>query len=298
MDLIPAYMKRLDAQGREKLTKSFYNRLLSQAEDFLKEKYGTALTAENAPQIKGYMLDDLYQTKYMALSPSTRNTYVTILQGFFKYLNSAGFTDTDPSRVLIKIKEKKSDDADPESVSKKLIPSGKIEEMIEDTSGVNYLRNRAIIETLAGTGLRCEEVVNLNVGTIRNRSQNDLIYVLRKGGRWKWVPISSAALSAIKDYLNTRSKSTLTDDSPLFLSTQKNRINKRSLYRMIAERQKRAGLPTGVHNFRYTVLNRVERNADPVVAMRIAGHASLSTTRNYMVATPEELSQAINAKKV
>lgn len=297
MDLIQLYIKRLQALERAPLTLSFYTRLLKGASAFLKEKYHLELTRDHACEIKGYMLDDLYQSLYSPHSISTRNTYVTILQEFFKYLLDAGYITQDPSRVLVKVRQKKSDDADPLSPSRKLIPPAKMEEMLRDDKGYNLERDRAILETLDGTGLRCEEVTRLNVGTIRNRHPDGLIYVLRKGGKWKWVPISNRALRAIEAYLSTRQADTLTDDSPLFLSTGGNRLNKRSLYNVVAVRQKRAGLPTGVHKFRYTVLNRVERTADPVVAMQIAGHSNIRTTHGYLLATPEELNRAINGRE-
>lgn len=294
MDLIQTYMRRLTALDRAELTKRFYNRLLTATNHFLKDQYGVSLTAQEAENIKGYMLDDMYQTLYANLSVTTRNTYVTILQEFFKYLQEAGYIQQDPSRVLVKVRQKKNDDADPAHISRKLITPAKMHEMITDDKGYNLLRNQAILETLDGTGLRCEEVTRLNVGTIKNKHPDGLIYVLRKGGKWKWVPISNRALKAIESYLNTRPAETLTDDSPLFLSNYKKRISPRALYDVVSSRQKRAGLSTGVHNFRYTVLNRVERTADPVIAMQIAGHSSMRTTQGYMVATPAELSRAIN----
>lgn len=294
MDLIEAYIKRLQTLERAPLTLSFYSRLLKKAAVFIEENYGLTLTPKEADQIKGYMLDDLYQTLYASHSISTRNTYVTILQEFFKYLTDAGYLSQDPSRVLVKVRQKKSDDADPMSASRKLITPEKMAQMLSDDKGYNLIRDRAILETLDGTGLRCEEVTRLNVGTIRNRHPDGLIYVLRKGGKWKWVPISQRALRAIEAYLNTRPAETLKDEDPLFLSNCKNRLSKRSLYNVVALRQKRAGLPTGVHKFRYTVLNRVERASDPVVAMQIAGHSNLRTTHGYLLATPQELAKAIN----
>ena len=150
--------------------------------------------------------------------------------------------------------------------------------------------DQAIIALMAASGMRASEIGWLNVGAIRRRT-NGYIYALRKGQNIRKVFVAEFAIPYIEVYLSTRGA--VSDDDPLFVTMSGRRINRDHVDDILRTRQEKLGLRTGTHNIRYTVLNSVERFADPAVARDIAGHKSMNVTNRYMVTSAEERSRAV-----
>jgi integrase/recombinase XerD len=147
-----------------------------------------------------------------------------------------------------------------------------------------YLRDRAILETLYGTGLRASELaqlrhadVNLQVGYLR---------CMGKGRRERIVPIGRHAAQSIGDYLNQLRPKLAKNDGrdELFLTRTGRPIDRHNLWRLVVKHAGRAGLNKKVtpHVLRHCFASHLlAGGADLRVVQELLGHVSVTTTQIY-----------------
>ena len=252
----------------------------------------------NAESVTSDMMEE-----WMASKPSwsftTRKTNYAAIHLFFRYLTDKGLIARDPSAILhLPRMKKRVDESVDHGKEDKVYSSDDLKAMLEFVPAQKTfrMRDQAIIALMAATGMRASEVAWLTVGQFTHREGNTIV-ALRKGQNKRKIVIGEFAIPYISDYLVSRKieGEILTDDAPLFLTRCGKSIDRHTVYEMLRKRQEALGLRTGTHNMRYTVINAVERLANPAVARDVAGHKSLGITNTYLVSTPEERSDAVNA---
>jgi len=142
------------------------------------------------------------------------------------------------------------------------------------------LRDRAILEMLYSCGLRVSELTGLAIGDLD--LAGGMVRVLGKGGKERIVPVGSRALDAIRAYLQMRGE--LAGSGPLFLNTRGQRINRRSVARIVDAHVLRIAAFKRIspHILRHTfATHMLEGGADLRAIQELLGHASLSTTQKY-----------------
>jgi integrase/recombinase XerC len=148
------------------------------------------------------------------------------------------------------------------------------------------LRDRAILETFYSTGIRISELVGLDKEDVD--FIGGIIKVTGKGKKERVVPIGDVAVSAIRDYLGKRKKSS----EVLFLNKSGRRITTRGVRGIVEKYLRLAGIKQGVsahtlrHSFATHLLNR---GADLRSVQELLGHVNLSTTQIYTHLTTERL---------
>lgn len=142
------------------------------------------------------------------------------------------------------------------------------------------LRDRALLELLYSSGLRVSELTGLNIGELDLAA--GMVRVTGKGGKERIVPVGSRAVEAVREYLEQR------DDNPatgaLFLNTRGDRINRRSVARVVDSYVMRIAAFKRIspHTLRHTfATHMLEGGADLRAIQELLGHASLSTTQKY-----------------
>lgn len=142
------------------------------------------------------------------------------------------------------------------------------------------LRDRAILELLYSSGLRVSELTGLDIGELDLAA--GMVRVTGKGGKERIVPVGSRALEALQEYLRQRG------DDPargaLFLNTRGERINRRSVARVVDLHVMRIAAFKRIspHTLRHTfATHMLEGGADLRAIQELLGHASLSTTQKY-----------------
>lgn len=152
------------------------------------------------------------------------------------------------------------------------------------------LRDRAILETLYGSGLRVSELCSLDINNIDIESQPS-VRVIGKGNKERVVPLGSRAALALAAYLERRADlrpkkkgAAAPDETALFLSRVGKRITVRSVQRLVhhygAEGAGRADLHP--HALRHTCATHLlDGGADLRSIQKLLGHASLATTQRY-----------------
>ncbi len=291
MLLIEQYSLHMVSRKMSNETITTYNRVLINVMDFIKEEYEISGTPVDADSIKGYMLDGYYRT-LTHQSVTTKNMYVTIIQGFFKFLLRSGYISIDPSLILQKEKVIKDDDFDDDGENRLSYSSESVVNLIMNCGGYQSTRDKAIIATLTAGGFRASELCSMDVSTYTNM-RNGRMYVKRKGGAWKWVNVADYANKFIDAYLNERKD--VSGSDPLFVTRDGNRLTRNTLWVTLSRRQKELDLATGVHILRHTFLTGAKNVGGLKVAQTLANHSNPETTKGYVHSTAEEIREVTNS---
>lgn len=146
------------------------------------------------------------------------------------------------------------------------------------------IRDRAMLEVAYSCGLRCEEIVNLNVGSLDFETEQ--VRVLGKGSKERLLPIGEPAQRALRRYTE-RSRHALLDDpaeQALFLSKTGRRLSNSDVTRRLNLWVREAALAAGIspHSLRHSFATHLlEGGADLRTIQELLGHSSISTTQVY-----------------
>ena len=146
-------------------------------------------------------------------------------------------------------------------------------------------RNYVIIEILYGCGLRVSELVNLKLSNIYADEQ--MLQVIGKGNKERWVPINAHALKLLQDYiLYDRSKLEIQHGEELyvFLNLHGHRLTRIAIFQFIKQAALDAGIKKTVspHSLRHSFATELVQNgADLRAVQEMLGHESLVTTEIY-----------------
>lgn len=136
-------------------------------------------------------------------------------------------------------------------------------------------RNRAIFHCLQ-LGLRRSEVANLNVSNF-NYDEGSILVTKAKRNKSRLVFLTSAGITAIKNYINSSS-----NKEWLFSSEKNKRITDQTIYNIIKKHAAIVGIDIAAHDFRRTCAsNLLDKGVDIVTVKNILGHESIETTANY-----------------
>jgi integrase/recombinase XerC/integrase/recombinase XerD len=146
------------------------------------------------------------------------------------------------------------------------------------------LRDRAMLELAYSCGLRCEEIVNLDLGAFDFETEQ--LRVLGKGSKERLLPAGEPAQRALRAYLD-RGRGALAGDGSeraLFLSKSGRRLSNSDVTRRLGLWVREAALAGGVspHSLRHSFATHLlEGGADLRTIQELLGHASISTTQVY-----------------
>ena len=150
-------------------------------------------------------------------------------------------------------------------------------------------RDKSMLETIYGTGLRAQEAANLNWRDIDFRAA--FIRVNQgKGGKDLIIPITETAIESLWNYgVEYRKRFRLEPAglNPVFpgRNRSRKRIRTESINRMVKRRLALAGIDSkniSTHSLRHSFATHMMQNgADLVAISECLGHASLSTTQIY-----------------
>jgi len=160
------------------------------------------------------------------------------------------------------------------------------------------LRDRAMLELAYSSGLRCEEIVNLDQGSFDYEGEQ--LRVLGKGGRERVLPVGEPARRALERY-EARGRQVLAADGAeraLFLSKSGRRLSNSDVTRRLGLWVREAALAGGVspHSLRHSFATHLlEGGADLRSIQELLGHSSISTTQIYTRIDAARLREAYSA---
>jgi integrase/recombinase XerD len=153
-----------------------------------------------------------------------------------------------------------------------------------DVSRPEGHRNRAILETLYGCGLRVSELVTLRLsGLFFN---DGFIRVIGKGDKQRLVPIGQRAIDEINRYLAQRNLRKIDSkyEDILFLNFHGKGLSRVMVFMLIKQLAAQAGITKNIspHTFRHSFATHlVENGADLRAVQEMLGHESILTTEIY-----------------
>lgn len=218
---------------------------------------------------------------------SARSRKVSSLRSFFTYMTSkSGKLSYNPLQELDAPKLKKA--------LPKYLTQSECLRLLESIDGEYKERDYCIITIFLNCGLRLSELVNLNLGDIRD---DDSMRVTGKGNKERIVYLNDACKTALKNYMRVRPADGIKDRNALFISRQKKRISPKTVQHIVYSSLEKAGLDKqgySTHKLRHTAATLMYRhgNVDVLVLKEILGHENLSTTEIYTHLTNEQLRQA------
>ena len=146
------------------------------------------------------------------------------------------------------------------------------------------LRDRAMLELAYACGLRCEEIVNLDLGALDFETEQ--LRVLGKGSKERLLPVGAPAQRALQRYTERGRHALAADprERALFLSKSGRRLSNSDVTRRLGLWVREAALAAGVspHSLRHSFATHLlEGGADLRTIQELLGHASISTTQVY-----------------
>jgi len=211
-------------------------------------------------------------------APATVARKLAALRAFFETLREHGEIAANPADLLAAPKHGRE-------LPRVLAPD-EISRLLDriPASTPLELRDRALFEIAYSSGLRAEELVNLDLASVDFDAEE--LRVEGKGSKTRFVPAGEPALRALARYL-ARARAALAqerDESALFLSKSGRRLSTSDIRRRLRVWARHASVQGGVHPhaLRHSFATHLlEGGADLRSIQELLGHASVSTTQIY-----------------
>ncbi|WP_405396025.1 site-specific tyrosine recombinase XerD [Maribacter sp. Asnod2-G09] len=226
------------------------------------------------------------------VNPRSQARVISGLKSFFNYLIFEDYRKDNPLDLIESPKiGRKLPDTLSENEIDKLI--GAI-----DLSSAEGERNRAMLETLYGCGLRVSELIGLKISDLF--FEEDFIKVTGKGDKQRFVPISSVNKKYIDIYRNEiRVHLNIQEgfQDILFLNRRGKQLTRAMIFTIVKNLAVTIGLEKSIspHTFRHSFATHLlENGADLRSIQQMLGHESITTTEIYMHVDRSHLAEVMN----
>lgn len=159
-------------------------------------------------------------------------------------------------------------------------------------------RNRAMLETLYGCGLRVSELTTLKISDLY--FEEDFIKITGKGNKQRFVPISNTTKKYINLYKNEKRVFLSIQkgfEDTLFLNRRGKQLTRAMIFTIIKELSKKIELNKTIspHTFRHSFATHLlENGADLKAIQLMLGHESITTTEIYVHLDRKHLTNVMN----
>ena len=215
-----------------------------------------------------------------SVNPRSQARVISGLKSFFNYLNFEDYRADNPMDLLESPK-----------IGRKLpdtLSEIEIDSLIKaiDLSKPEGERNRAMLETLYGCGLRVSELINLKISDLF--FEEDFIKVTGKGDKQRFVPIGKVNKKYIHIYRNEiRVHQSIKKgfEDILFLNRRGKQLTRAMVFTIIKRLAEKINLGKNIspHTFRHSFATHLLKNgADLRAIQQMLGHESITTTEVYM----------------
>ena len=228
-----------------------------------------------------------------SVNPRSQARIISGLRSFFSYLIFEDYRNTNPMELIEipKIGRKLPDTLSTEEIDALIAAV--------DLSQKEGERNRAILETLYGCGLRVSELVTLKISDLF--FEEGFIKVSGKGSKDRFVPIGNLTQKYIEIYKNA-SRVHLPiqkgHEDTLFLNRRGRQLTRAMIFTIIKDLAVKIGLHKTIspHTCRHSFATHLlENGADLRSIQLMLGHESITTTEIYVHLDRKHLSEVINA---
>ena len=227
-----------------------------------------------------------------SINPRSQSRLISGLRSFFDYLIFENYLQTNP---LEQIEAPKVGRKLPDTLSVSEI--NLILETI-DLSDSNGERNRAIIETLYGCGLRVSELTSMKISDLF--FNEGFIKVTGKGNKQRFVPIGKLTQKHINLYKNQVRIFKKIDQKykdTLFLNRRGKQLTRAMIFTIVKNLGEKSKIEKSIspHTFRHSFATHlIENGADLRAIQMMLGHESITTTEIYMHLDKSHLKKIID----
>lgn len=274
-------------KGRSPNTLSAYRRDLLRYRDHLQRRSQTVVGATE---------DDVVAFVHVlvgeGLAPASVTRTLVAVRGLHRFLVAEELRIDDPATEVEMPRV-------PRGLPKALTLA-QVTALIEVVTGDDPVarRDRAILETLYGTGVRISELVGMSLGDVD--LHDGLMRVLGKGSKERIVPIGRHAAIALAEWAAASGRGAMEperwarreDADAVFLNQRGGRLSRQGAWGIV----RRHGLSVDLgavltpHVLRHScATHMLDHGADIRTVQELLGHASISTTQIYTKVSTERL---------
>lgn len=226
------------------------------------------------------------------VNPRSQARIISGLKSFFSYLIFEDYRTDNPMELI-----------EAPRVGRKLPDTLSLEDIDNliaaiDLSTPEGERNRAILETLYGCGLRVSEIVTLKISDLF--FDEGFIKITGKGNKQRFVPIAASTQKYIELYKNSiRNHLSISKGSEdtLFLNRRGKQLTRAMIFTIIKTLAIKINLQKNIspHTLRHSFATHLlENGADLRSIQMMLGHESITTTEIYVHLDRKHLTQIIN----
>ena len=220
-------------------------------------------------------------------SDATIARFISTIRGFFRFVQSEGFSKINPTAYL---ESRKSWQTLPRFLTHEEINSILAKPDLETDLGI---RDRAMLEVLYATGLRVSELVGLKMNDIE--WDGGSLICFGKGSKQRRVPVGRSAIHYLKIYLPVRGRLLGDFQSELLFVEERGRpVTRQKFWKIIKTYGKMADLEhVTPHMLRHSFATTLLMNgADLRSVQMMLGHSDISTTQVYTHVTDDHVKSA------
>ncbi|MDW3218771.1 MAG: site-specific tyrosine recombinase XerD [Acidimicrobiales bacterium] len=274
-------------KGRSPNTLDAYRRDLLRYRDHLSRR-GRSVVAADEDDVLAFV--HVLQGEGLAASSVTRT--LVAVRGLHRFLVAEEIRPDDPAAEVEMPRV-------PRGLPKALTLD-EVTALIEVVTGDDPVarRDRAILETLYGTGVRISELVGLSLGDVD--LHDGLMRVMGKGSKERIVPIGRHAAVALAEWTATAGRGAMEPDrwtrrddaDAVFLNQRGGRLSRQGAWGVVRRHGDEVGLGDRLtpHVLRHScATHMLDHGADIRTVQELLGHASISTTQIYTKVSTERL---------
>ena len=226
------------------------------------------------------------------LNPRSQARVISGLRSFFNYLIFEGYREDNPTDLLESPK-----------IGRKLPDTLSLDEIDQlvgaiDRSKPEGERNRAMLETLYGCGLRVSELIGLRLSDLY--FDEGFIRVTGKGNKQRFVPVSPLTQKAIDLYrkeVRPHQKIQKGFEDVLYLNRRGKGLTRAMVFTIIRQLAEKIGMNKTIspHTLRHSFATHLlENGADLRAIQQMLGHESITTTEVYVHVDRSHLTEIVH----
>jgi integrase/recombinase XerD len=249
---------------------------------YLAEMGITDISAITKDTIRDYQTH-LYEAINRKGQPNTvsyQNGNLKSVKAFFRFLAANNYLVSDPAKDISYAKT-------PKRLPRSILDQREMKKLLHAPNNKTALgyRDRTVLEVLYSSGIRKEELINLQLADV---DYHDGFVRINsgKGSKDRVVPIGKIACRYLENYIKAVRPMLVKNlhINNVFLSLKGNRLSKNVVWEIVKRHSKKAKTKKNVspHTFRHTCATLMLRNKANIRHIQeLLGHASLDTTQVY-----------------
>ncbi len=263
-----------------------YVRDVTQFNSYLERYLKIDIPSVSQETVNGYMAWLRGEGK----SSATLARCLASIKCFYSYLLSCGAVARNPVHdISIERAEKKLP---------QILTSAEVELLLDQPkcTDMKGYRDRAMLELLYATGIRVSELISLNIDDVKLSAG---IIKCTTHGKERYIPMYSAAIKAVSDYINlVRGQMVASPtEQALFVNVNGERMTRQGFWKVLKHYQETAKIEKDItpHTLRHSfAAHLLENGADLRSIQEMLGHADISSTQVYAQLVKKQLKDVYN----